>query len=346
MKLRYVLRKLARTPLFTASAPIRRFFTVVNGVLLKPLPFDDPEALVGAWHTAPGLGFDEVNQSPATYFTYREESRTFEDIGMWDNTQVSITGLEEPEEVEAMRVTDGTFPILRGQAEIGRVFTREDDSPGTPETVILGHGYWQARFGGEADVLGKMLRVDGKPKEIIGVMPANLRFLRFDPAVYLSYQWDRAEVFMGNFSYQALARLKPGATVEQANADVARMIPMTVEKFPKGITLANLREARVGPLVRPLKEDVVGDIGNVALVTAGNGGSGPSRRVCQRGEPLSGSGRRPAARAGCSHGLGGGPTPAGSRVAAREHHARHPRWSRGVGGRLRRDPTLSCHGRG
>ena len=92
MKLRYVLRKLAITPLFTAVSVLTlalgigantAIFSVVNGVLLKPLPFDDPEALVGAWHTAPGLGFDEVNQSPATYFTYREESRTFEDIGMW-----------------------------------------------------------------------------------------------------------------------------------------------------------------------------------------------------------------------------------------------------------------------
>ena len=281
MKLRYVLRKLARTPLFTTVSVLTlalgigantAIFSVVNGVLLKPLPFQDPEALVGAWHTAPGLGFDEVNQSPATYFTYREESRTFEDIGMWDNTQVSITGLEEPEEVDAVRVTDGTFPILRVQAEMGRVFTAEDDSPGTPETVILGHGYWQARFGGDPGVLGKMLRVDGEPREIVGVMPASLRFLRFDPAVFLPFQFDRAEVFMGNFSYQALARLKPGATVEQANADVDRMIPMAVEKFPKGITLANLREARVGPLVRPLKQDVVGDIGNVLWVLLGTVG--------------------------------------------------------------------------
>ena len=220
-----MLRKLARTPLFTAVSVLTlalgiggntAIFSVVNGVLLKPLPFEDPETLVGVWHTAPGLGFDEVDQSPATYFTYWEESRTFEDIGMWDNSQVSITGLEEPEELEVMWVTDGTFPILRVQAAIGRVFTREDDSPGTPETVILGHGYWQARFGGDPGVLGKTLRIDGKPREIIGVMPANLRFLRFDPAVYLPFQWNRSEVFMGNFSYQALAsycsRASPSAS--------------------------------------------------------------------------------------------------------------------------------------
>ena len=103
---RYVLRKLARTPGFTIISIVTlalgigansAIFSVVNGVLLKPLPFDDPEALVGVWHVAPGLGFDQLNQSPAMYFTYRDENRVFQDIGLWDDDQVSITGLEEPE---------------------------------------------------------------------------------------------------------------------------------------------------------------------------------------------------------------------------------------------------------
>jgi predicted permease len=281
MNPQYVFRKLVRSPLFTAVSVVTlalgigantAIFSVVNGVLLKPLPFDEPETLVGVWHTAPALGFDVANQSPALYFTYREESRVFQDSGLWDNSQVSITGLEEPEEVEAMRVTDGTFPILRIQPALGRVFSAEDDSPGSPETVILGHGYWQSRFGGDPSVLGRTLRIDGKPTEIIGVMPAGLRFLTFDPAVFLPFQFDRSEVFMGNFSYQGLARLKPGTTIEQANADVARMIPIAVEKFPEGVTLANLREAQFGPKIRPLKADVVGDVGNVLWVLLGTVG--------------------------------------------------------------------------
>ncbi|NIP92745.1 MAG: multidrug ABC transporter substrate-binding protein, partial [Akkermansiaceae bacterium] len=85
-------------------------FTVVNGVLLKPLPFERPEELVGVWHSAPGLGFDQVNQSPAMYLTYREEGRVFQDIALWDNRTASITGLDEPEQVRTMLVTDGFFP--------------------------------------------------------------------------------------------------------------------------------------------------------------------------------------------------------------------------------------------
>lgn len=280
-ELRYVLRKLWRSPLFTVVSILTlalgiganaAIFSVVNGVLLKPLPFDQPETLVGVWHTAPGLGFDTVNQSPATYFTYREEGTVFEDIGMWDNQFVSVTGIDEPERVDAIYVTDGTLPILRVRPIIGRVFTAEDDSPGSPETVILSYGYWQSRFGGDAGVLNRSLNIDGKPCAIIGVMPERLRFLRFDPAVWLPFRFDRAEVYVGNFSYQALARLKPGVTLEAANADVGRLLPMTVEKFPKGMSLAEMRDAQFGPNVRPLKRDVVGDVGNVLWVLLGTVG--------------------------------------------------------------------------
>ena len=226
-QLRYVFRQLTRFPVFTLVSVVTlaigvgantAIFSVVNGVLLKPLPFDEPERLVGVWHTAPGLGFDKVNQSPATYFTYREQGRVFEDIGIWDNTSVSITGLEEPEEVSAMMLTDGTLPILRIQPIVGRAFSAEDDSPGTPETVLLSYGFWQRRLGGDPAVLGRTLSVDGRPHEIIGVMPAGLRFLRYDPDVYLPFRFDRSKVFMGNFSQQGLARLRPGVTIDEGLA--------------------------------------------------------------------------------------------------------------------------------
>ncbi len=271
------MRKLARAPLFTAVSILTlalgigantAIFSVVRGVLLKPLPFESPEQLVGVWHK--GFGFTGgLNQSPATYFTYREESTTFEDIGMWDNDSVSVTGLEEPEQVVAMYVTDGTLPILKVEPALGRRFTPEDDAPGSPETVILGHAFWQSRFGGDRTALGKTLIINGRPREIIGVMGEGFRFLRFDAAVWLPFQFDRAEVYVGDFSYQALARLRPGATLETAHADVARMIPMVPEKFPEGMTLEMLRDVQFSPYVRPLKRDVVGDVGSVLWVLLG-----------------------------------------------------------------------------
>jgi predicted permease len=279
--LRQLYRKLVRSPLFTlvsvatlalgigANAAI---FSVVHGVLLKPLPFEDPERLVGVWHQAPGLGFPKVNQSPATYFTYRDESETFEDIGIWDNEEVSVTGLEEPERVEAMYVTDGTLSLLKVSPSLGRIFTAEDDLPGKPLTVILSHAYWQRRLGGDPEVLGRTLNVNGRQREIVGVLRKDLRFLRFHPDLFLPFQFDRAETFLGNFSYQGVARLRPGAGIAEANADVTRLIPVAAEKFPRGLTLKNLEEARFGALVIPLKEDVVGDVGKVLWVLLGTVG--------------------------------------------------------------------------
>ena len=280
-QIRHIVRRLARSPLFTIVSIVTlalgigsnaAIFSVVNGVLLKPLPFDDPEDLVGLWHTAPGLGFDIVNQSPATYFTYRDDGQSFEDVGMWDNTMVSITGLEEPEQVDAMLVTDGTLPLLGIRPVLGRVFTREEDSPEGPLTVILAHEYWQTRFGGDPEILGKTMTINGRTNEIIGVMPPDMRFLTSDPDLYVTFQFDPANTNMGNFSYQGVARLRPGVTLAQANADVDRMVPIAVERFPGGITLGMLTEARFAAVVRPLKEDVVGDVGPVLWVLLGTVG--------------------------------------------------------------------------
>ena len=279
--LRYTIRKLLRAPLFTTVAALTlavgigsnaAIFSVVNGVLLKPLPFENPESLVGIWHTAPGLGFPEVNQSPALHFTYASDSRTFESVGMWDNGSSSITGLDEPEQIESMWVTHQTLPMLGVSPVIGRTFTPEEDSPDGAQTAVLGHAYWQSRFGSDPDVLGRTIIVNGISREIIGVMPDAYRFLRYDPALYLPFRFNEAEVFMGNFSYQAIGRLLPDATVEQANTDVERMAPMAIERYPGGLTLGMLEQAQFGGLVRPLKEDVVGDVGSVLWVLLGTVG--------------------------------------------------------------------------
>ncbi|MGD8321324.1 MAG: ABC transporter permease [Gemmatimonadota bacterium] len=277
-QLRYTFRKLLRAPLFSTVAILTlavgiganaAIFSVVDGVLLKPLPFKDPESLVGVWHSAPGLGFPEVNQSPALHFTYVDENRTFESVGMWKQGEVSVTGLEEPERVPSMQVTFQVLPMLGIQPIFGRDFTKEDDSPGTPETVILSYGYWQSHFGGDRSVLGRTLTISGTPREIIGVLPESVHFLRFDPEVYLPFRFDRTKVFVGNFSYQAMGRLRPGVTLAQANADIERMIPMAVERFPGGITQSMLDQAKFAANVRPLKQDVVGDVGKVLWVLLG-----------------------------------------------------------------------------
>ena len=277
------MRRLLRSPLFSTVAILTlavgigantAIFSVVNGVLLKPLPFHEPDRLVGVWHTAPGINIPLLNQGPTNYFVYREESRTFEDFALWDGASVSITGTGEPERVQALLVTDGALGILRVNPALGRGFTREDDTPGAPDRVMLTHAYWQRKFGGDTSVVGRTLMVEGKPNEIVGVLPAGFRFLDRNPQLLLPFRFDRSKVHVGNFSYQGIARLKPGATIEQANADVARMLPLTADRFPlpPGFSRQMFDEARIGPLVRPLSEDVIGDIGQTLWILLGTVG--------------------------------------------------------------------------
>jgi predicted permease len=181
---------------------------------------------------------------------------------------VTVTGRGEPEQVEALMVTDGTLPLLGVRPALGRTFTREDDAPGGPDTVVLSHAYWQRAFGGRPETLGQTLMVNGKPREVIGVLPASFRFLRYNPALMLPFRFNRAELFVGQFSYQGVARLKPGVMIEQANADMARLIPTLPDRFPMppGFTRQMFEEVRLGPLVRPLEVDAVGDIGRTLWI--------------------------------------------------------------------------------
>ncbi len=281
--IRLALRGVRRNPAFAALTVLTlalgigataAVFSVVNGVLLQPLPVYEPENLVGVWHSAPGWGVSRwMPQSPATYFTYREESRVFEDIGIWNNTQVSVTGLDQPERVTALLVTEGTLPLLRVAPILGRTFTRQDDLPEAEPTVMLSHGYWLLRFAGAGDVIGRTVTIDGRSREVIGVLPPGFDFFQIDPAVYLPYRFDRSRVAVfGDLSYPAVARLRPGVTIEQANADVARMIPLALEKFPPGMGPADIENVQLGPDVHPLINDVVGTVGTTLWVILGSVG--------------------------------------------------------------------------
>lgn len=277
--MKQALRRLAGSPVFTLTALVTLgvaiganalIFSVVNGVLLKPLPFAAPEQLVGVWHFAPGIMSGDLNQSPAMHLTYREE-KVFQDISMWRDEAASITGHGEPERVDTLRFTEGTLSLLGVRPALGRDFTTEDDSPSGAPTVILSHDYWQRVFGGRPEALGQSLVIDGTPTQVIGVLPADFRFLNERPALVLPFRLNRAEVFVGNFSYFGLARLKPGSSIEQASADIARLLPQIPDHFPMppGFNRQMYEEVRLAPNLRPLVRDVVGDIGNILWVLLG-----------------------------------------------------------------------------
>ncbi len=247
-------------------------FSVVNGVLLKPLPYPDSDRLVGVWQSAPAINLNELTLSFSDYFTFQEENRSFQEFGLWNSSGVTVTGLATPERVDSITVTVGVLPALGIQPALGRWFNAKDDSPGSPATVILTHGYWMRRFGGDPSAIGRRIVVDGEAHEIIGVMPQVFRFLDQKPDLIAPFQSNRSKATLGNFSYRGIARLKPAVTLVQANQDVARMLPIVNTKFPPppGFSVKLFEEARLQPDVHPLKQDVIGDLAKVLWVLMGS----------------------------------------------------------------------------
>jgi predicted permease len=281
-QMKQVLRRFRRAPGFTLIAVITvaagigantAVFSILEAVMLKPLPYPHAEQLVGVWHSAPDLGIADLNMGPTNYFIYREQGRYFQDIGIYDGDSVSVTGMGAPEQVHTMDMTEAVLPILGVQPMLGRWFNAGDAAPNGPAMTILLYGYWKRRFGGDPNVIGRMVNADGKLRQIIGVMPQKFQFLDdTDLQMLMPYQFDRNNVKLGNFSYQGVARLKPGATVAEANNDVARMLPIVFDSFPPpgGISLELFKKARILPNVRPLKQDVVGSAGNLLWVLMGS----------------------------------------------------------------------------
>jgi len=277
---RHALRRMRRAPAFTAAVIVTlalgigattATFGVIDSILIRPLAYPQAEALVSVSHTVAGIpGIATAPCSPSMYFTYREENRIFEQFGVWSSRGASVTGVAEPEVSRALFVTYGALDAVGVKPLLGRWFSQTDDTPGSPETVMLTYGYWQRRFGGDTSIVGRTLTIDSRPRTVIGVMPEAFRFQR-DPELILPQRFERNIQFLANFQYQGIARLKPGVTIEQANADVARLLGVWLNAWPPnpGMDRAVLQNARFAPKVQPLKQDVVGDISTALWVVMG-----------------------------------------------------------------------------
>ncbi len=283
---RYGLRTLRKSPRFTAVAMLTlalgigattAIFSVLDGVVLKPLSYPHPEQLVSVEVTPLALDPSLRGMAPEDYFVFRDQSRTFQDIGIYAETDtdrdVNVTGFAEPERVHALDVTHGVLSVLGISPMFGRIFSPSDDSPGAPPTAILTYGYWQRKFNDDPSAVGKTLIVDGMARQIIGVLPRNFRFLDArDLALILPLRLDRNKTRLANFSYFGIARLNAGSTVTQASADVARMLPITLDTFPPpaGLSLELLKKAGLAPSLLPLKQDVVGNVGLLLWILMGS----------------------------------------------------------------------------
>jgi putative ABC transport system permease protein len=268
---RYTVRTLRKRPAFAAAAILTlalgvgattAIFSVVNGVLLKPLPYPDPDALVRIVHSIGGV--QQQFFSDAIFLNYVENTRTFADLGVWSPAaRATITGAGDPEEVRALRASRGILTTLGVRPEMGRWFSAADDTPGAPGTVIVTSGYWRRRLGADPGVLERTLTVDGLPHRVVGVMPADFRFSR-DFDIVLPLRINEAAP-RADFRLVGLARLKPGVSLAQANADVDRVLDIWFSRSGGNQAI----RARWAPSLQPLMQDVVGDIGTTLWVLMG-----------------------------------------------------------------------------
>jgi len=285
LDVRYGLRTLRHNPVFAvvglltiaigigANAAV---FSVVNSVLLKPLNYPKAEELVALHQIAPGAeGLADFENglllSPSMYFTYAEQNRTFQSLGVWVTGTANVTGLAEPEQVRAVDVSDGVLQALGTPPEVGRWFSAADQVPGGPETAILSYGYWQRRFGGDRSVIGRNILVDSHPREIVGFMPKGFQFVDADFDLVRPLAFNRGKLNLAGFGFHGIARLKPGATIAEADADMTRMLPIWMDSWSNGPGQNShiYEQWKITPMIRPLKQEVIGNVGELLWVVMG-----------------------------------------------------------------------------
>jgi predicted permease len=285
--LRQTARALRRHRNFTAAAVLTlalgigattAIFSVVYGVLIKPLPYPDADRLVSVRHTARGIDTAMYGISGSMLVTYNDENSVFEHLGTWGESGYALTGGDQPEQIRGVSVTDGTLQALGVQPLLGRWFTADEYAAGEgADSVILSYGLWQRRFGADPFVLSRTVSLDSEPAQVVGVMPAGFRFLDLSPDVIRAERRDSSQpLVVGRLNGgPGIARLKPGVTLAAANADLARLLPIWLDAWPEA--RPGFREQvvswRIAPAVMPLKDEVVGGVAGMLWVLMGTVGA-------------------------------------------------------------------------
>jgi predicted permease len=291
---RYAVRRLRKNLSFSVTAVLTlalgigattAIFTVVYSVLIQPLPYPNADELVRIRHSAPGLNSTDIFASTNMYITYRQENRTFAAIGLWFEDSATLTDRGGAERVRALRVTDGTLQALGIQPIRGRGFTEQEHSPAAdgPVPMILSHAFWQRRFGGDDTALGRELAMDSPggagtlrleaSSQVVGILPPGFQFLDAvpQPDIIVPVRLDPARQAHGLYAWQMLARLKPGVTLAEAQADLNRIQPIWLKAWPPfpGTTIEQFANMRITPIVHPLRDDLVGGVVSMLWVLMG-----------------------------------------------------------------------------
>ena len=279
---RTAARSLARRPGFSAVIMLTlalgiganvAIFTVVDGVLLRPLPFPASERIVAIDHHAPGLDLPELGTSLGLARVYLDQAHTLASVAVVDDDARNLTGGDRPDRVRVAEVSPGFFDVVRTRPAMGRAFTEDDARPGTAPVAVLTWSAWQGRFGGDPAVVGSTVRIDGVPTDVVGVMPEGFAFPEDETAVLLPVDIPRGAPPMGAFGRQLIARVADGATVDDARREVEALQARIPEFDPDNdLTPAFLEKAGWSVTVQPLRDKVVGDVRATLWIVLGTVG--------------------------------------------------------------------------
>jgi len=272
--LHYGLRILLRNPGFTLAAIAvlalgiganTAIFSIVNAVLLRPLPYQDATRIMQVWHVPPAKSFPGMSLfsvSPANYLDWQSQNRSFEQMAAYGFDSFNVGGGERPEAIRGAAVAPGFFSILRVQPVLGRTFSPEEDRPGQGHVVILGHTLWRDHFAADTGIVGRNVLLDGQTYTVVGVMPPKFKFPAW-AELWVPLAWSNEKrAVRGNHNYMVIGRLKPEAAVQQAKADLGAISARLEHQYPED-------DKGWGATVVPLREEIVGDVRPALLVLLG-----------------------------------------------------------------------------
>jgi predicted permease len=272
--LRYGLRTLLKNPGFTIIAVVAlalgigansAIFSVVNAVLLRPLPFKNPEQLVMVWENATHLGFPKNTPSPPNFLDWQRQNTVFTGMAAISERSFNLTGVGEPERLDGRRVSANLFDLLGAPALLGRTFAPDDDRPGA-HVVLLSYSLWQRRFGSDPNVIGRAVTLNGESYTVIGVLPRSVHlpgYGNWNDQVWVPIAFNNEEITeRGNHFLDVIARIKPAITLKHAQAEMETIAARLAKEYPRYNT-------RIGATVTPLHEELVGDMKPALLILLG-----------------------------------------------------------------------------
>jgi len=282
--LRHAIRALGRAPAYTLACVATialavgagsTVFTLVDTVLLRPLPYPESDRLVGLWHSFPGIGLMLVGQSEGTYLSYRSATQSFESIGAYGGGVATVEvprSSRSPERMNVSWVTASLLRTLKAHPIAGRLFEDSDERGDAHLVALLSEPFWRTHFNADPNVVGRTLRVDGIHTEILGVLPASFAFPRSDVGVWVTFTVPRIP-YLGSFYFRAVGRLRPGVSPDAAKAELQRILMHVAERYPEqraGVSTGEaLRKAHAEVVVHRLRDDAIGSAARSLWLVAG-----------------------------------------------------------------------------